>query len=289
LYNATGDDGNQQLSAPANRLSRRFNYLVVVELNHHRAGTGPPLVLIHGIGSRWQVWEPVLERVEPHREVIAPDLPGFGASPMPPPGTPPGIESLTRLTAEFLDELGLERPHVAGNSLGGWIALELAKQGRVRSATVLSPAGFFTRAGATFARASFETTVRIARALAPRAERVSARPRLRALTMWQFFARPQQIPPAEAAASLRAFAGAPWFDETLAAVASEAFIGGERIQVPVTIAWAEKDRVLPPRQARRAAAAVSGARSVTLRGCGHVPTYDDPDQVARVLLGGSSA
>src|SRR6516162_11880095 len=113
-----------------------------MNLNYHRAGSGPPLVLIHGIGSRWQVWDPVLPLLEAHREVIALDLPGFGDSPMPAPGTPPGVASLTRLVSEFLDGLGLDRPHVAGNSLGGWVSLELAKQGRVRTATGLSPAGF---------------------------------------------------------------------------------------------------------------------------------------------------
>jgi len=260
-----------------------------VELNHHHAGNGPQLVLIHGIGSRWQVWEPVLPQLERQREVIAVDLPGFGASPMPPPGTPAGVESLTRLVAEFLDGLGIDRPHAAGNSLGGWIALELAKQGRVRSVTALSPAGFATPLEARFARASFEFTIRFARLLARRAERVAARPGLRTLTGWQFFARPRQVPPAAAAATMRAFAGAPWFDETLTAAASDAFTGGEQIQVPVTIAWAEKDRVLPPRQARRAAEAITNARSVTITGCGHVPTYDDPDQVARVIVDGSSA
>src|SRR5947207_2828093 len=102
-------------------------------LNHHRAGEGPALVLIHGIGSRWEVWEPVLATVAAEREVVAIDLPGFAGSEMPPPGTPAGAASLTRLVGEFLDELGLERPHVAGNSLGGRVALELGKSGRARS------------------------------------------------------------------------------------------------------------------------------------------------------------
>jgi pimeloyl-ACP methyl ester carboxylesterase len=260
-----------------------------VQLNHHRAGAGPALVLIHGIGSRWQVWDPVLPQLEQHRDVVALDLPGFGASAMPPPGTAAGIASLTRLVGEFLDTLGLERPHVAGNSLGGWISLELAKQGRVCSATALSPGGFYTDREATFARVSFEITIRITRQLAPRAERVSARPGLRTLTMSQFFAKPKQIPPADAAASLRALAGAPWFDETLRAITSEPFTGGEQIEVPVTIAWGEKDRLLLPRQAARAARAIPGAKLVMLRGCGHVPMYDDPEQVAGVLLEGSAA
>jgi pimeloyl-ACP methyl ester carboxylesterase len=116
----------------------------------------------------------VLARLSPVREVIALDLPGFGSSAPPPPGTPPGIASLTRLVSEFLDELGLERPHVAGNSLGGWIALELAKRDRVNSATALSPGGFTSRLDAHFMRSSLRLTRRVARRLAPRAERRAA-------------------------------------------------------------------------------------------------------------------
>ena len=79
----------------------------------------------------------------------------------------------------------------------------------------------------------------------------------------------------------------PWFDDTLPAIADDRFTGGEAIQVPVTIAWGTKDRLLLPRQGRRAVRMIPGARLVMLTGCGHVPTYDDPEQVARVLLDGS--
>ena len=258
-----------------------------MNLNYHRAGSGPPLVLIHGIGSRWQVWDPVLPLLEAHREVIALDLPGFGDSPMPAPGTPPGVASLTRLVSEFLDGLGLDRPHVAGNSLGGWVSLELAKQGRVRTATGLSPAGFHNDREVVYERAALWTTVRAARLLAPAVDRVAATPTGRMLAYGLFFAHPENVPAADAAASTRALARAPWFDQTLPALTADRFAGGEQIQVPVTIAWGERDRLLLPRQAPRAARAIPGSRLLTLRGCGHVPTYDDPEQVARVLLEGS--
>jgi pimeloyl-ACP methyl ester carboxylesterase len=258
-----------------------------VDLKHHRAGEGPSLVLLHGIGSRWQMWEPVLRRLASERDVIALDLPGFGSSPMPPPGTPPGLASLTRLVGEFLDEHDVERPHVAGNSLGGLMALELAKQSRVASATALSPAGFYNDREAAYARTSLKATVRTARLLAPRAERLTASPLVRMLTFSQVVAKPRRLGAADAAASVRALAEAPWFDDTLPAIATERFSGGEQIQVPVTIAWGTKDRLLLPRQARRAARSIPGARLVMLSGCGHVPTYDDPEQVARVLLDGS--
>jgi pimeloyl-ACP methyl ester carboxylesterase len=258
-----------------------------MDLSYHRAGSGQPLVLIHGIGSRWQVWEPVLTHLQAQRDVIALDLPGFAASPSPPSGTPAGIDSLTRLVGEFLDSLGLGRPHVAGNSLGGWISLELAKQGRVASATALSPAGFHNRRQAVYERISLWTMVRAARLLAPIADRLVRSPAVRKLTFSLFLARPESLTAEQAAESSRALASAPWFDETLRSLVAQHFSGGERIEVPVTVAWAEKDRLLLPRQAPRAARAIPRARMVLLHGCGHVPMYDDPEQVATVLLEGS--
>ncbi len=258
-------------------------------LNHSRTGTGPPLVLVHGIGSRWQMWEPVIPLLRDEREVIAIDLPGFGASQPPPPGTPAGVASLTELVDGFLTrELGLERPHVAGNSLGGWLSLELAKRGRARSATALSPAGFYEGWEQAYCRASLRFAVTAARALASRAESVLATPTGRKVAFGQYAAHPERMSAADAAVSMRALAGAPWFDETLPAITSETFSGGEQITAPVTIAWGEKDRLLLPRQAIRAALAVPTARMVTLHGCGHVPTHDDPEQVARALLEGSA-
>jgi pimeloyl-ACP methyl ester carboxylesterase len=103
----------------------------------------------------------------------------------------------------------------------------------------------------------------------------------------QYFAHPTRIPADEAAANIRGVASAPWFDETLRAITEERFSGGEQISVPVTIAWGDRDRLLLPRQAARARRAIPSARLVMLRGCGHIPMPDDPDQVSRVLLEGS--
>jgi pimeloyl-ACP methyl ester carboxylesterase len=259
-----------------------------MRLNYRRLGSGEPLVLVHGIGSRWQVWQPVLGRLADRHNVVAVDLPGFGASPPPPPGTPAGIDSLAALLLDFLEhELGLDRPHVAGNSLGGWLSLELARRGRVRSATALSPAGFAEGWEGRYGRGSLWLIVRLARALAARAETVMGSTAGRELTLFQLMARPANISPLEASESVRALGGAPWFDDTVRALARESFGDGNGIAVPVTVAWGNKDRILPPRQAKRAARAIPSARMVTLWGCGHVPTYDDPEQVAQVLLDGS--
>jgi pimeloyl-ACP methyl ester carboxylesterase len=257
-------------------------------MSYHRAGAGPPLVLIHGIGSHWQVWKPVLDRLTQVRDVIALDLPGFGTSPPPPKGTPPGIDSLIRLTARFLDELHLERPHVAGNSLGGWLALELAKRDRVASATALSPGGFAKGLDARFLGFSLRTTLGMTRRLAPRAPGITRYRLLRRLIMGQMVANPLRVPAEDAAAAVRAAAASPWFEATLPAIVADNFKPAATLPVPVTVAWGGKDFLLPRWQARRAARALPGARMLTLPGCGHLCTYDDPELVARVLIEGST-
>jgi pimeloyl-ACP methyl ester carboxylesterase len=259
----------------------------VATLNYHRQGTGEPLLLAHGIGSRWQMWMPVLERLAAERDVIAVDLPGFAASPPSPPGTPPGIASLADALERFLDDLGIDTTHIGGNSLGGSAALELAKRGRARSATALSPAGFYNDREGAFARTSLRLSVRVARLLAPNAELILASAVGRTALLGQLFGRPWKVPVQDAVEHLRAFAAAPSFDATLDAISHERFRDGEAIDVPVTIAWGQRDFVLIPRQGRRAVRAIPGARLATLHGCGHVPTYDDPRLVAEVLLAGS--
>jgi pimeloyl-ACP methyl ester carboxylesterase len=254
-------------------------------LNYHRGGSGEPLVLIHGIGSRWQVWNPVLPYLERERQVIALDLPGFGASPMPPHDEAPGVERLTDQLADFLTGLGLERPHLAGNSLGGLLALELAKRGRASSATALSPAGFFRNGFEEgYARASLVMTIALTRLLRPVAETLLTPPGGRIALLGQVFGHPTRVSSLDAAETVRAAADAPSFFELLGPVARSRFAGGEAITVPVTIAWGELDRLLLPRQAARAAQLLPQARSIWLYDCGHVPTYDDPQQVAQVIL-----
>jgi len=120
-------------------------------LAHERRGSGPVLVLIHGLGSRRQVWEPMLGDLARHREVIALDLPGFGESPAwepPRPDVVPGsVDHLADLVAHFLDSLGIESPELAGSSLGGGIALELGRRGVARSVTAFAPVGFWGPVG----------------------------------------------------------------------------------------------------------------------------------------------
>src|SRR5258705_378721 len=90
-------------------------------LAYERMGSGPTLVLLHGVGHRRQAWGAVLDRLTPHRDVIIADLPGHGESPPLEEGKP-ALEAMLGAVTALLDDLGLERPHVAGNSLGGTVA-----------------------------------------------------------------------------------------------------------------------------------------------------------------------
>ena len=107
----------------------------------HRGGTGTPLLLLHGVGAIWRAWSPVLPYLEPHHDVIVPTLAGHGGGPPLDPDIAVSVHALADGIEDELDRLGLQKVHIAGNSLGGWIGIELARRGRALSLVLLSPAG----------------------------------------------------------------------------------------------------------------------------------------------------
>jgi pimeloyl-ACP methyl ester carboxylesterase len=254
-------------------------------LHHVREGAGPPLVLLAGIGSSGAAWRPVVPRLVAERAVWSVDLPGFGRSEALPLGGPYGIEALADAAELFFDEAGLERPHVAGNSLGGAVGLELGRRDAVASVTALAPAGFAGWAGQQFAGRSLQLTHFLGRKLRPVAPRIVTRPRLRRLFYSQMFAHPERLTPGEAYGHLVTMLDGASFHDVLTELDGHRFEG--EIDVPVTIAWGTRDGLLLPTEALRARRLLPDARHVWLHGCGHVPMSDDPDQVARVLLMGS--
>jgi pimeloyl-ACP methyl ester carboxylesterase len=213
-----------------------------VTIAYERRGSGSPLVLLHGIGHRWQAWEPVL-----------------------------------------FAELGLDRPHVVGNSLGGALALELAAAGHVASATALAPAGFWNSAEKGYALAVLLTH----RALSYLPESLVTpflrTPRLRRLSCSMLYGRPELLDPAVPYDDLRGLRYSPGFNRV--AWASRGYRYTGRPVGRVTVAWGSKDRILLPRQAGRARSRLPDARHVWLPGCGHLPMHDAPDLVAQVILG----
>lgn len=254
-----------------------------MSLAYDRTGTGEPLVLLHGLGHRRQGWDAVVPLLAGERDVIAVDLPAMGESPAPAVGD---YRTMADMVEKLVGELGLDRPHVAGNSLGGLIALELAARGAVRSATALSPAGFWNAPEMAWCKAVF----RLAAFLGSRLpggllDRIIANPVARVGLYGLFFGRPSRHPSADLKRDLRGLGREhrPAIDAALAEF-SRWSIPRSAEGVPTTIAWGGRDLTLFPHQARRARRAFPAARFVPLPGLGHVPMGDDSDCVAALLL-----
>ncbi|MEA2479001.1 MAG: hypothetical protein QOJ07_923 [Thermoleophilaceae bacterium] len=247
-------------------------------LGYDRRGSGEPLVLLHPLGADRHVWRPVLDLLAAERDVIAPDLPGFGESAPLANGEPPSARELAAAVLELVDEIGIERPHVAGCSLGGWVALQIALEGHARSVTAIAPAGLWARPLGP--RPSVGRS--LARAASPLLPTLLAGDGARRLALSNVMAHPDRVPRDEAVRLVRTYAAAEGYDDVNAAMRAGRFEGLERIRVPVTLAWPDQDRLV-----RRPAHLPPKVRNEVLRGCGHIPTWDDPQQVARVLIRGS--
>lgn len=249
----------------------------MIALAHERTGTGTPLVLVHGLGGELGAWEPVVGLLAERHEVICVDLPGHGASPPIPPQLRPSAAALAEEVAGFLSGLGIERAHAAGNSLGAWVALELGRQGHALSVTALCAAGMWMRPlGPPRARRP-RALIRAALPLLPLLMRTEQG---RARALGSVIGRPDLMSPAEALRLARNYATCPGYEECDAEMRRAVFQPEEPLGVPVTLAWGELDTLLG--RVRRDG--VPGARVVDLAGCAHIPMWDDPKQVARVIL-----
>ncbi|WP_405595895.1 alpha/beta hydrolase [Streptomyces sp. NBC_01410] len=258
-----------------------------LSVTYERAGKGEPLLLLHGIGHHWQAWEPVMGILAAERDVIAVDLPGFGTSPALPDGVSYDLTTVGSVLGALCESLAIERPHVAGNSLGGLLALELGREKLVRSVTALSPAGFWSPGERQYAFGMLLTMRRAAQVLPlPLIEGLSRSTAGRAALTSSIYARPGRRSPEAAVAETLALREATGFHQTLAA-GRDVLFTDDVPDVPVTIGWGTRDRLLLRRQGIRAKHVIPAARLVRLPGCGHVPMNDDPALVARVILDGS--
>jgi len=263
----------------------RGTTLTFSTLAHDRAGTGTPIVLVHGIGHRRQAWNPVVDRLVESHEVFAVDLPGFGESPALPKGTPHTVAAIAdQLLANFA-AWGIERPHIAGNSLGGAVALELARRGQVASATALSPASFMPAQHLLVAAVPLGL-MRAGSFLVPSfaLRSLSRFAWFRRAIGWPLYMHPERHDAAATYGDALALKRARGFEATMLRCIAPAFrrFSGP-LQAPTSIAWGTHDRLLLPSQADRARKQLPEVRHEWLTGAGHVPMGDTPELITRLI------
>jgi pimeloyl-ACP methyl ester carboxylesterase len=242
-----------------------------------------PLVLLHGLGMSARVWDGVVPLLEPHHEVHALTALGHrgGAAPSRRPVT---VCDLVDDVERSLDERGVDRPHLAGNSLGGWMAIELARRGRARTVCALSPAGSW-RAGTpeqTDGVRKIRWAVRSARLGRPLPFLMRSAS-FRRLAFRDVAVHGDHLSSAQATEATKDLLGCAITEDIL--TTNEEFERLDPLPCPITLAWSSHDAILPVdvngAVARRR---LPAARFVVLAGVGHVPMVDDPEQVATAIL-----
>lgn len=253
----------------------------------HRGGSGPPLVCLHGFTDTWRTWELVLPELERHHDVLAPTLPGHAGGP-PLEGDVSEDEVLDAIE-RAMDDAGFETAHVAGNSLGGYLALKLAARGRARSVVAFAPAGGWAAGDESYREmlANFTTMQAQLEPLAAHAtsfmSTAEGRRRATQLITTNF----EHLPAELLAHQMLGVVGCDVSPMVEFALRDGYDLDAERIACPVRIVWGTDDRMLPwPSAAARFRHDwLPQADWVELDGIGHCPQLDVPLVAAQLILG----
>ena len=254
-----------------------------MSLHFERVGTGPPLVLVHGLGANLRTWDPLLAALRGSHELILVDLPGHGrSSPLAGRQT---VERHADALASFVQSQGLATADFAGSSVGGRLVLELARRGVGRHCVALDPGGFWRGLETRWFHWTLAASIRLVRLLRPLHPVLSRHAFTRTLLLAQLSARPWLLAPHLVSGELQSLAATPVFDAMLGELARGPLQEGSS-QTPgrITIGWGRRDLLLLPRQAARAQAAFPSARLHWFDRCGHFPHWDQPAETARVIL-----
>jgi pimeloyl-ACP methyl ester carboxylesterase len=255
-------------------------------MNHLRSGTGKPLLLVHGLGGSARSWSTIWEPLVARHDVVAVDLPGFGATP--PPRGETSIRSLCDALTAFIDAQGLRGVDAVGSSMGARLVLELARRGGVLGSVVsLDPGGFWRGWERHAFFSSIWLSIRAVRLLQPLMPAIAANQVARTALLAQFSRRPWALDPAVVLEEMRSYANARSFDGLLRQLAyGEEQEGAPRgsIDAPLVIGWGRQDKVCFPRQAQRALSLFPDARMHWFERCGHFPHWDAPEETAQLIL-----
>ncbi|MHB8695192.1 MAG: alpha/beta fold hydrolase [Solirubrobacteraceae bacterium] len=255
----------------------------------YRAGEGEPVVLLHGFTGHWRHWRPVLADLVARYEVIAPTLSGHNGGPAYPSGM--GLEKVADAgdsLERHLDELAVGTAHFVGNSMGGALALELAKRGRARSVVAFSPGGGWEPSGPEPEQIArfFARQMRIVRASRKQIPRLMRRPAARKLAMRDIMRHGELIAPADAVDLSLDPLGCTIVGDVLASLrAGRAHVEDlDQVAAPTLIAWAELDRILPLATcSARFRREIPNAEFRVLPRVGHVPMWDDTRLVVKTI------
>jgi nitronate monooxygenase len=251
------------------------------------SGSGQPLVLLHGGGSSSDSWRPVLDKLAAHRRVIALDMPGFGRTPAP-PDIEYTVEWQVARLADELTRIGIDTPvDLVGNSMGGWLALEAAKLGLARSVVAIGPAGLWRHGMPLRMQTQFQLLLLGTWATRGTRRRMLRRPWLRRAALSLVVANPAHIPP-EALIEI-----ADTFDNSrstlrplLRTARRRGFRDGQSINVPVTIAYGTRERIVRPSNGQFRDQLPPNTCWIELPDCGHVPMSDNPDLITQTIFDG---
>ncbi|MCS6801489.1 MAG: alpha/beta fold hydrolase [Chloroflexota bacterium] len=240
-----------------------FARVAGVRLGYREAGTGAPLVFLHGWGGDSRSFFPIQHALAPHFRTLALDLPGFGRSALPPAAW--GVEEYADHVVGWLDTLGLERASVLGHSFGGRIAIMLAAAypERVAKLVLVDSAGLVPRR-----TLGYRLKVRAAR-LGRRALAAPPLARLRPQLERRFY---QLL-----GASDYAQAG-PLRPTFVRVVNQDLRPLLPRIQAPTLIIWGEKDDATPLADGKTMAREIPNARLIVYPYAGHFSYLDAPEQ-----------
>jgi len=254
--------------------------------HYSETGSGRPLILLHGIGMSHAAWNAVVPYLAATRRVIAFDTAGFGRTPPLPDGTPPTIANLVDALEGSLRAIGINAPFdIAGNSLGGTMALEAARRRLARTAVAISPPGLWRTREGTHVKYTFKT-LRFLVTRVPVFVRALVTP---PLVREAAFALPvsvgsRRMPLDDALGIVDDLAAAAAFEETFES--TRAPLRAEDITVPVTVAFGRRDWILT-KGSRHRDRLPAHTRWIEKAGWGHVPMWADPAGVARVILEGT--
>ena len=241
-----------------------------------------PLVLLHGVTLSGRIWQDVVPLLSEHHDVHAPTLLGHRGGPAI-QRRPARVSDVVDAAERYLDEHGLARPHLAGNSLGGWVAIELARRGRAASVCAFSPAGFWWDSDSNeqvlrqirWARAQ----ERVARPIAPLVLRSAV---VRRLGLREGACHGDRLTATRVLELVDDGIDCPFMDYYSSDEQAEPL---DPLPCPVTLAWAQFDRLAPAAtHGRTARERLPGATWVLLPGVGNVAMVEDPDLVSRTIM-----